>query len=74
MPISERVAEAGKAPLGVRRAGVNDGGQKFPLYRSRLVAKEFEQREDDDLHAAAPPIEMFRAVVSSATTDPGKRE
>ena len=49
---------------------VNKGDRKSPLYRPRLVAKEFKTHKDDDLHAATPPIETFRAVVSSPTTGP----
>ena len=66
--ISERISKTGKAPIGVRWVDVNKGDRKSPLYRSRLVAKEFHKQKDGDLYAAAPP----RAVVSSATT--GSRE
>jgi len=43
------VLPTGKAPIGgVRWVDVNKGDRKAPLYRSRLVAKEFKRYKDDD--------------------------
>jgi hypothetical protein len=72
VPIKECLEKTGKPPIGVRWVDVNKGDRKAPLYRSRLVAKEFKKYKDDDLFAATPPIESFRAVISSATT--GEKE
>ena len=72
-PISERIAKTGKAPIGVRRVDANKGDRTSPLYEPRLVAKEFKNHKGDDLHAATPPIETLRTVISSATTGPREK-
>ena len=39
--VSEAWSETGKAPISVRRVDINKGDTQTPVYRSRLVAKEF---------------------------------
>ncbi len=68
VPLRECIEKTGKPPIGVRWVDINKGDRKSPLYRSRLVAKQFKKFKDDDLYAATPPIESFRIVISSATT------
>lgn len=35
-----------------------------PIYRSRLVVKDFERWSDPDMHTSTPPIDMLRLLVS----------
>ena len=41
---------------------------KNPLYRSRLVGKEFNTYNDITLYAATPPLEALRLILSIAAT------
>ena len=60
-------------PNKVRRVDIDKGDRDRPNFRSRLPAIHYGQEREDDLYAAAPPIESLRAVISSATTGaPGK--
>ena len=36
--------------------------------RSRLVAKEFNNKKCDDLFAGTPPVEAMRAIISMAAS------
>ena len=47
--------ETGKGPVGVRWVDINMGDDRNPLYRSRLVAKEYNDCVRPDLYAATPP-------------------
>ena len=47
---------------------INKGDNTNPLYRSRLVAKEFNDGKDDSLYAGTPPLEALRLLVSEAAT------
>ena len=58
----------GKAPIGVRWVDVNKQGDDDPLYRSRLVAKDFNNCKDPDLYTATPPLEYLRLIVSLAAS------
>ena len=52
---------------------MDKGDRDRPNYRPRLAAVHHGQEREDNLYAAAPPIESLRAVLSSATTGaPGK--
>ena len=52
------------------------GGDENPVYRSRLVGKEFNDGVIGGLFAGTPPLEAFRYLVHVAatrgTTDKGK--
>ena len=48
--------ETGKGPVGVRWVDINKGDDKNPLYRSRLVAKEYNDCVRPDLYAATPRV------------------
>ena len=41
--------------VAVRWIDINKGDATNPLYRSRLVAKEFNEGKDDSLYAGTPP-------------------
>ena len=47
---------------------INKGDSDNPVYRSRFVAKEFNDGKDDTLFAATPPLEALRILVSEAAT------
>ena len=68
VPIEDCYRQTGRSPIGVRWVDVNKGGSKAPLYRSRLVANQFNKSKDLELFAATPPLEAFRAVISSSTS------
>ena len=44
-----------------------------PLYRSRLVAKDFNNYKDPELYTATPPLEILRLIVSIAASSTSKR-
>ena len=62
--IAEAWKETGKAPIAVRWVDINKGDSKTPLYRSRLVAKEFNTGVNQELYAATPPSECLRLMLS----------
>ena len=47
---------------------VNKGDEKNPLYRSRFVAKEFNDCEAAGMFAATPPLEALKILISDAST------
>ena len=71
---SECYKETGKAPIGVRWADVNKQDQKDPLYRSRSVAKDYNNSKEPDLCTATPPLEFLRLIVSLAASSQDKCE
>ena len=44
------------------------GNDETPVYRSRLVGKEFNDGQMDGLFAATPPLEALRFLVHEAAT------
>ena len=67
MPRAEAVRRGIKI-VDVRWIDINKGDLKNPLYRSRLVAKEFNDSKDDSLYAGTPSLEALRLLVSEAAT------
>ena len=60
--------------LQVRWIDINKGDEEREDYRSRLVAKEFNDGAQEGLFAATPPLEALRMLVSEAATiDPKLR-
>ena len=55
--------------IQTRWIDVNKGDQDNMVYRSRLVAKEFNQSKDASLFAATPPLEALKLLISEAATD-----
>ena len=68
VPISQCIARTGRQPIGVRWIDINKGDQYNINIRSRLVAKEFNNKKCDDLFAGTPPVEAMRAIVSMAAS------
>ena len=68
VPISQCVARNGRKPIGVRWRDINKGDRYNVNVRSRLVAKEFNNKKCDDLFAGTPPVEAMRAIISMAAS------
>ena len=68
LPISQCVARTGRKPIGVRWRDINKGDRYNVNVRSRLVAKEFNNKKCDDLFAGTPPVEAMRAMISMAAS------
>ena len=58
--------------MEVRWVDINKQDDASPLYRSRLVAKDFKKGKHPDLCTAAPPLELLRKLVSLAASRKGK--
>ena len=55
--------------IQTRWIDINKGDRDHPNYRSRLVAKEFNDgTQHDGLFAATPPLEALRLLISEAAT------
>ena len=54
--------------IPTRWIDVNKGDQFTPNYRSRLVAKEFNDGAQEGLFAGTPPLEALRLLISDAAT------
>ena len=68
VPISQCIARTGRKPVGVRWRDINKGDRYNVNVRSRLVAKEFNNKKCDDLFAGTPPVEAMRAIISMAAS------
>ena len=51
--------KTGKAPIKARWLDINKGDKVHPNYRSRYVAKDFNNEKRFDLFAATPPLEAL---------------
>ena len=60
VPIAQCWERTCKAPLKARCADIDKGTR----YRSRWVAKQFRGSDSEEWFAAAPPIEVLRALIS----------
>ena len=64
--IGECCAKTGRKPIGVRWVDTHKG---FGVHRSRLVARDFKQKDDrEGLYAATPPLEMVKFLMMRAAT------
>ena len=63
----------GKQPIKIRWIDINKGDEKFPNYRSRLVAKEINRCKSSDMYAATPPLESIKFIISMAASTDGKQ-
>ena len=54
--------------IGTRWVDIDKGDDKKPDYRSRLVAKEFNNGQEEGLYASTPPLEVLRWTLSHAAT------
>ena len=68
VPIQECIEKTGNKPIAVKWIDRNKQDAKNPLYRSRLVGKEFNTYNDITLYAATPPLEALRLIISLAAT------
>ena len=63
VPKSKCYQMTGKAPIGVRWIDVNKQDTTNPVYRSRLLGKEFKTSDDMSLYGSPPPIEALQLIV-----------
>ena len=54
--------------ISTRWIDINKGDDANPVYRSRLVGKEFNDGQMDGLFAATPPLEALRFLVNEVAT------
>ena len=66
VPISDCKRATGEMQIIVR--DINKGDCENPSYMSRIVAREIHTYKRDDLFAAIPPLEAFRAIISMTAT------
>ena len=69
VPLDKCLKQTGKKPIQVRWIDVNKGDDKNPIYRSRLVAKDFKTSINLEWYAATPPLETLRALISMGATN-----
>ena len=69
VPLSEAAA-AGQKTIAVRWIDINKGDRETPVYRSRLVAKEFRRgaQQEPELFAPTPPTECLKMCLSKLAT------
>ena len=67
--ITRREAQAqGWKIIKARWIDMNKGDDANPVYRSRLVGKEFNTGEMDGIFAGTPPLEAMRCLIHEAAT------
>ena len=54
--------------IKTRWIDINKGDDENPVYRSRLVGKEFNNEAMDGIFAGTPPLEALRYIVHEAAT------
>ena len=54
--------------IGTRWIDINKGDDERPVYRSRLVGKEYNTGEIDGIFASTPPVEELRYLLHRAAT------
>ena len=69
VPIATCWAITGKRPIQTKWVDVNKGDEENPEYRSRLVAKEFNNSKKNDIFAATPPLEAKKVLFSMAVME-----
>ena len=74
-PISQDEARRrGWKVVKTRWIDINKGDEDTPNYRSRLVAKEFNDGAGEGLFASTPPLEALRFLISEAATERGRED
>ena len=68
IPVEECWRATGHGPTSVKWIDTNKGTVERPVYRSRLVARDFKARggERDDVFAAMPPLEAKKLLLAKA--------
>ena len=54
--------------IKTRWIDINKGDDMAPVYRSRLVGKEFNNEAMDGIFAGTPPLEALRGLIHEAAT------
>ena len=54
--------------VGTRWLDINKGDEEVENYRSRLVAKGFNQGKEEGIFAATPPLEALKLLISDVAT------
>ena len=60
--------------VDTRWIDINKGDTENPVFRSRLVAKEFNDSKDMGIFASTPPLEALRTLLSEAGTRRKRRK
>ena len=58
--------------VGTRWLDINKGDEEAENYRSRLVAKDFNQGKEEGIFAATPPLEALKLFISDVATVGGR--
>ena len=65
--ISHKEAQArGWKVIKTRWIDIDKGDERNPVYRSRLVGKEFNNEAMDGIFAGTPPLEALRCIIHEA--------
>ena len=67
-------ARRGCKVIKTRWIDINKGDDDHPVYRSRFVAKEFNNGEEAGLFAGTPPLEGLRYLIHEAATWEGEEK
>ena len=70
----EKARRNGWKVIKSRWIDISKGDDVAPLYRSRLVGKEFADKKVEGLFAGTPPLEALRFLVHEAATVEGEEE
>ena len=70
----EETNKSGTKLITTRWVDINKGDEEKPKYRSRLVARELNTRDEAGLFAATPPLEAKKVLFSMAMTNAESRE
>ena len=62
------IKQVGGKLVSVKWLDMSKGDRDFPKYRSRLVAREYNDSKDDTLYASMSPLGALRLIVSHAST------
>ena len=74
VPADEALERTGKKPITVRWVDVNEGDDRNPEYRSRLVVREVRRLQLDAAFAAMPPLgakKVLFPLAASGRARPG---
>ena len=66
--LREQAQAEGWKVIKTRRIEINKGDDTSPVYRSRFVAKEYNDHEMAGLFVATPALEALRMLLSEAAT------
>ena len=72
--IAKCLEVTGRRPIATRWIDINKGDSQAPKYRSRLVAKEFNDCKKPELFAATPPGEGLKLLLSKLAQSGGRKK